>query len=542
MGDVSFGGVRVTPAEDIEEGGTWNSKGTTTDTTEVDYFYQGIACISCQVKTGEVGMYYTDVGTIDYTTTPGKTWLAKFIQTNKDKIDGTGLQLAIGSGTGDYANYYIYTALTYPPLGGFQIVPIDPHVQGYVDAIVGTPVTASVNYYAIRSDASLQAKAPNLGIDAIDYISVGEGLTISGTSCVFQDFVDFDEGTQINKYGVVSTRDGIIYAYGTLNIGTNAVAAEFNDTNKVVVFPDGRVNTGFSGIYIDNSNAGTYVSMSACTFNGRGSNKGLLFQSADTRPNFTVSGTTGLGAYMDACSFTSFNQFNLTSSVNIQSCVLTNPNQATQSGATINGCTLEGPTVAASGSFLNANDLNTITNCVFAGTSSWGSAIELSGSTTQATYSFNGNLFSGYNVDSVGTNLTPSSGHQNSAIYNNSGGYVFINISDGDTPAVRNGVGATTEVSNPVTLTLTGIATGSDVTIISVPAGTLIFENDDVTGAGATGDVAFPYVYSAGTFVDILVFHTLYDPNLSNILNYELKSTNTSIPIKQILDNVYRNP
>lgn len=41
------------------------------------------------------------------------------------------------------------------------------------------------------------------------------------------------------------------------------------------------------------------------------------------------------------------------------------------------------------------------------------------------------------------------------AIYNNSAGAVTLNITDGDTPTIRNGAGATTTINNAVTLTVT---------------------------------------------------------------------------------------
>lgn len=275
--------------------------------------------------------------------------------------------------------------------------------------------------------------------------------------------------------------------------------------------------------------------MSSCTFNGRGSFKGTATQSADTRPNFEVTGTVGSGAYILSNNFNGFNKFNLTSSANIQECVFTNPNQMTQSGATINGCTFEGPTVSASVAFLRANNLDLITNCSFNGTSSFGHAIQI---TTAATYSFDGNTFSGYS-GTPGANLTPNSGDQNAEIYNNSGGYVYINISNGDTPSVRNGVGASTELSNPVLLTLTGILSGSEVTITSGSDSTVLYHLESVTG---TGQAIYQYNYSAGTIVDILIFEVTKDPNLSNIYDYTLGSINSTIPIRQIPDRVYTNP
>ncbi len=95
------------------------------------------------------------------------------------------------------------------------------------------------------------------------------------------------------------------------------------------------------------------------------------------------------------------------------------------------------------------NYWTTVTNpsifsgCAFTGTASTGHAIRI---TTAGTYSFSGNTFT-----SFGANGTTSA-----AIYNDSGGLVTLNISDGGgTPTYRNGTSASTVVNNAVTLSVT---------------------------------------------------------------------------------------
>jgi len=268
MVTVTFDGTRVNGAGDGNATTGFTAWGATV-TAEPDYYYTNGYCISAQVKTAEVGFYCTGGSTVDFSS-PVRVWLAKFIQTNYTAIDGLGLQLFLGNDTTNHWRYEIYTAATYPAAGGFQIVPIDPNVAGYYTQTVGSPSLTSIDFYGIKSDANATAKAPNLGMDAVDYITAGTGLSLTGTSGSFTDFVTFDEGTTTNRYGIITSREGVYYLSGVITIGSAATSAVFTDENRTIVFPDGRFNTGFCGIDLDLTQSATSVSITSCTFVGRG--------------------------------------------------------------------------------------------------------------------------------------------------------------------------------------------------------------------------------------------------------------------------------
>lgn len=100
-----------------------------------------------------------------------------------------------------------------------------------------------------------------------------------------------------------------------------------------------------------------------------------------------------------------------------------------------------------------------------------GHAIEI---TTAGTYTFDGNLFSGYGAG----------GTTDAAVYNNSGGAVTLNIiNGGDTPTIRNGAGASTVVNNAVTITLNSLVAGSRVYIedLDDTAGLVLFNEIEAT-------------------------------------------------------------
>lgn len=134
---------------------------------------------------------------------------------------------------------------------------------------------------------------------------------------------------------------------------------------------------------------------------------------------------------------------------------------------------------------LRAPDPSVITNNRFIQRALGGHAIEI---TQPGTFAFVGNTFDGYGLD----------GTTDAAIYNNSGGHVVLNVSGGgDTPTVRNGVGATTEVVSGAQVTVVGLATGSQVKVTKVSDGSVLFN-----GAETLGQVSFSTTYIGAVRVE----------------------------------------
>lgn len=520
--DAGSGG-RLNAAGDGNATTGWTSDGATVG-AEPDFWYTGSYCISVLVKTSEVGMYCTVTSTA-FNSSPAKVAILKVIMTNKDSLDGNGITIRIGSGTTAYYPYtQIYTSSTYPIAGGWQVVPIDPNISGYRGTPTGSPNLGAVTYFAFRGDCAATAKSANFGVDAVDYVSYGSGLTVTGTSCTFSDFVTFDEGTTTNRYGLVRTRDGILYVLGILTIGTSTLTT-FSDSARVLVFPDGRFSTGFSGLKFGLSNASSTFSLTNCSFIGRGYSNGFnqTASGSDTRPILTVSGTSCAMTWT-GCLFQNFGTITLTSQVTATGCTFSQSGGLTLAGGTLTACTIDRPAVATSTAYITCtNDLANISQCKFT-SSGTGHAIDIQ---TAGTYSFVKNTFSGYATDS-GT-----AGDR--AIKNSSNGNVIINIDTGDTPSINNTGSSTTTVNNTVTLTLTGIVSGSEVRIYSYNTTTERAGSESVT----TGSFSYGYT-DAGSKVDIVVFHKEY--LYYRISNFTLPGASSSIPVSQTFDRQYKNP
>jgi len=525
---VTFDGQRVIDASTTTN---WTAAGST-PTAETDYFYQGGGCISGAVKTSQAGFYYRLAGTTWNFSSPPRVWLAKITATNKDALDGNGLQLEIGSGARSaYYVYNIYSSLTYPIAGGFQVVPIDPNVAGFRSNTVGSPTITAIDMFGVQADFSAISKAPNLGMDAVDIVGHGDGLSLTGgdgadADGTFDSFILQDEGTSNNRWGVVTTREGVLYTVGTLNIGSGTNAVGFTDSNKTVVFPNGRFDTGHAGIKFKMLNASSIVELSNCSFAGRGFISG---SGVDTRPDYTVTGTLGM-LNITGSVFNTFRNFTAQSQTTLYQCTFLSGSNLYQSSSIITNCVFERAVRSPSQSFLVSNNPGLISDSTFtslAGTN--GHAIEL---VVSGTYSLSSIIFTNY-AGTAGSNLTGSSGNANAAIFNNSGGAVTLNITGGTTPSVRNGAGATTTVSSTVSVTLTGLKNPTEVRVFEAGTTTEIAGQENVTGG------SFTFGVSAGQSVDISILSLGYQ-NL-RLLSYSTTST-TSIPISQVIDRQYLNP
>jgi hypothetical protein len=90
-------------------------------------------------------------------------------------------------------------------------------------------------------------------------------------------------------------------------------------------------------------------------------------------------------------------------------------------------------------------------------------------------------------------------------------------------------------VSNPVTLTLTGLKVNSEVRIYQHNTTT---EIDGVEDSGTS--FAFSYDYQDNYFVDIVVHNLGY--LYWRLDNYQLAATSAPLPVSQQIDRQYTNP
>ena len=512
-----------------------------------DIKYQGSNSITRASGTAGQGFDFTDTVTHALDTLFRETTMFKVVVTNPGALlarTAPALRLRIGIDNANFFEYEVHGNDTYPAVRSWLIIPIDVNIAGYRDTTTGTPAISVIDYWGIQGDFSVNSTNPNIGMDAID---IGAGLNMVGgdgasADGVFQDFSDADFNTTANRWGYCIETEAGFDAFGIWWIGEDhnqvATATVFVDTGIVIAFPDGLFAAGFSGLGINLEVAATDVTFTSCLFLSKGNTT-----TTDTRAILLVTGTAGVKFLADSCTFDAFAAFTLTSKAELRDCIITNSLLITQAGGTLDGCIISGATTGDGVAFIQSDDLAEIKNCDF--TFSDGHAIEI---TATGTYSFVGNKFTGYS-GTPGSNLVSSSGSNDAAIFNDSGGLVTINVSGGgDTPAIRNGVGATTVVNNNVALTFSGLRDNTEVRVFTADTTTELAGIENATD-GTSDDRSVTFSLSASISVDVRFAHGIAAdgnhyivPDRNSILDLTWPTVTSDIPITQVLDRNFDDP
>lgn len=228
--------------------------GTPSAISETDVFIQGTGACSVKVSNQGVVLAY-GTGGIDLSATGTHVYiwvnmLAGGLMANRSS---NGLCICLSSDAtlssgSNYSFWAVDGADTYP--GGWVRYVIDVSKTRTTGA--GTLNLSSVQHIGMYCDTRPNvAKFDNLVIDRIDYAVAGTGLEVTGTSTtddLFGDILTADEGTVGNKYGIVTSKEGIIYVRGAINLGdiSGATNSTHTDIDKVIVFESPKYYDGTS--------------------------------------------------------------------------------------------------------------------------------------------------------------------------------------------------------------------------------------------------------------------------------------------------------
>ena len=457
---VSFDGVRLNDADSNTGWGNYNTGGGAPASEAANAYQQ-----TSGGTTGSVGKKVTSTTTrqgVDYNgsnvnySANNYLWYCKVYVADAFDLEGSfGLEVAIGSAdTNNYRQYNLggSTAVNdaftnYPARGGYQIVAIDPTISGWAAGTQGTIDTTQISWYAVG--ARFQngfAKAENVAMDAIDY---GTGGRMTGTvpNPAFKEFWYGSTGTngdQTNKsarFGYVNGAGNSMIARGILRIGTPTAACTMTDNDTILTFPDGYHSAGKFGILVDMSFAST---LSNVSINNTIIGEGRIYTGiTDTRPDFTVTGTTG--SFTSAANLRNFRNitYNSASTIDgadIECQLLTQgtaeiKNSVIRTNAAASVACLQDPTF---GTTSGLHDVEFIQ-------SGSGHAIEID---TPGTYDLTNITFTGYNAADF---------QSDSAIFVSTTGIVVINVSGGNTPTYETAGSGNVTVNNTVNVIVTAL-------------------------------------------------------------------------------------
>lgn len=387
------------------------------------------------------------------------------------------VRIASNSGSGNY-DEHIVPLTEYPSAGGWIRVWVD--ISRTPDATGGTALDeATARYFGpIISIPTVGGNAANLVLDAIDHTTTG--LLLTGTSGLFSDFVTADEGNTTNKYGVVTSRNGILFCQARLTLGSSS-SLVFSDSGFTMVFPQqDLVAVDFMGITIDLQNASTSVTWSNGSLQSPGVRKGDL----------VVTGTSGAFT-ATVMAFSGLRVVTLTAACVVTDSVFSQCGVITAAGADLRRSNIVGSTAA------------TNTSAVV-----WNVAVDPDGYLDNTSYTKGANAHhaielgttSPTNVTLRGITLTGFSGtdgNNDSAIHvKRTTGTVTINWVGGTgTPSYRSDGATVVVVVNPVTVSFTVLDNETQTPVQNAyvavwASGTGPLPSQDVVSLTQTGGVA----------------------------------------------------
>lgn len=560
MANVEFIGTRITDAESVTNWGATNLAGgggawTSTPALDTDQFKQGTSSVvwtHANTANKEHFCWYNvtaALGTNLNFATGGKDngrliyiWAQHALSLPSSGLTTTQPGLAIGlssNGTAlaNLAWWTFYGLENYP--GGWVRLVLDP-------TTLPTRSGASFNigdvdYVGVVATSTVAKAVPVLRIDAID---LGSGVRYygSGTIDSFNELVQKDQDTISNRWGVIESledTDSVVKIRGILEIGSgNNAATNFISSDKVVVFEAPKYITANSvdnnaltinypkilirrgGTQATNVEIGTKVG-TGDTANGRngvsflanneynynfviesGVNSVKLYGTTIKNFNNDIIWSGGANFELAGCSFDNNGQFIPDIATPIRNCSF------------INYSGVKGALYWTSG--INIKNCSFVSNVNPIGS---GAAIE---HPTGITTIYNGLTFSSNDFD---INFSQAAS-----------GTLTIQATNGSNPITfkTTNANSTVSIQNTITLTLTGLIENSEVRIYNTGTTTEV-------GGTESSTTEFAYSFQGGSQnVDIRVFHIDYQPY--NLFNFQLPSTNTSIPVAQIFDRNYSNP
>lgn len=368
-------------------------------------------------------------------------------------------------------------------LSGWVCYVVDP--TSTPTLTLGTPAVTAIQRIGIRGKVvgtvgGGAVKPVNIVFDATRY---GTGLTYSGDTGAggpgnFTSILDIAMNST-NAWGILTSDSSIYFGAGKFNFGTTGQTAtsSFKDIGQLFVWRNFPVATTFySWLIRGNSSFNTTFQLGNYTaglISDGSVVKGAGDLTSSTFATWSLNVGTNTTVNLYGSQFSELYRGILQSTTSVRSCTFKNFGNITINGATIDSCTFQDlktttPISATYGIVIDTTipiiTNNTFNNCATAvfwnvnadtiqklsgstfNSGGGGHAIELSAN-TPSTITLTNVIFNGYTGGTPGSNDTPNSGSVDAAIYNNSGKAITINITNGTTPAVRNGAGATTVVN-----------------------------------------------------------------------------------------------
>jgi len=459
---------------------------------ETDYFIQNTSCLSkaafASATKGMIFSYGSDAGGSG---SDGAyiAWMTHTAPNSLANRSAGGMQFLIGSGTGDYEQYYVGGADTMVFLG-WELVAVSETVSG--DNTTGSPSSTVESYFGALWN--LPSGGPTKGNpNAIDAIRFGRcdaiielGDATPNGPANFDDAISTLDSIA-NRYGLLTQRKAgaAIENSGLVQFGSSTNAVLFEDSDKTILLRNHpHVTANFHTWEVQN--ASSSVTLTRITVQALGTTSPGRWVTTD---NATLAFT--------ACSFIDMGVFGFESNASILGCLFLRTDEITANTADLTGSSFVDCAAAADGACViwdvatdpdgylddTSFDSTNSTNAIH--------AIEF-GTTSPTSITLRGIDFKGFNATSG----------QNDSTFNvlRGSGTVTINLvnctSDVSLTNSYKSAGATVNiVANPVTTTVscvdsTGAAISGARVFLQAANGTGPLPFEDSISITQTGGVA----------------------------------------------------
>jgi hypothetical protein len=296
---VTFDGVRYDTSDSNANAEHWVGGGQA-PASEAQNAYQNALAVNKKVTASVLtGVALAGAGSEDISS-PGLVFVKSYVADFGDVNATFGVSYGIGSSSSAYYKYNIAGSgaklpvySTYPSQGGYILTGINPNIAAWRDGSgAGSPSLNVADWFGSQCNMiNGNAKSENFALDSVD---LGYGLVIvSGTGAdpqaKFTDFRAVDQDVIANRWGCCAGSGDSLEAWCLFRIGGEATETDFFDETSRVTFKDGYHSRGLVGVYIDLDVAASLCTMGALLI-GEGTRNGV--DANDTRPDFTVTGTT----------------------------------------------------------------------------------------------------------------------------------------------------------------------------------------------------------------------------------------------------------
>ena len=500
---------------------------------EVNFYIQGAECISGQFTKTGVGTLINIQGASFTVDTDGAILIWSFwaSPSSLTTYANGGIRTLLGDSLGDFYTYKASGSDFEPnPIGGWYNFALDP-ASATIDTTVGSP-TGTWTHVGTAINASAQSRGNPHAVDAIRVGRCSLEVTLGDATeyGTFSGMSNFDTSTD-QRYALFQKIFGGYKWQGLMSLGLTGTVVDFRDSNATInVANTPQVSVNFNKIEIHN--AASNIEWTSISVSAQDGVNDLVAVTASTGKLEVVDNATVL---FTTCSFTDMSTFVFQSNSTMVSTVFRRCDLITQGGGTFTSCTIDASIVVVA--LLSDNpSLLSYNNFIQGGS---GHAIQCD---TVGTYTWSGNTDSGY-TGTRGTNLVSDSGSTDAMFYNNSGGLITLNVSNGaDSPSVRNGTGATTQINATFTHTITGLELNTEVTYVTAGTATVLYTVENASASDGDGKYQVTYSHGGGETVDILIHHVDYKPDISNIYGVTLPSSTASAKVAMFLDENYNNP